>query len=63
MRYFSEIPGVGLVYANDFSADAVETIRKTVALNALDPKRVVASHSDARYIVSLSFFLVYLYPR
>ena len=46
-----ELQGVESVTANDYSADAVESIRRNVVENGLDPTTtVLPSHSDAKFV-------------
>ena len=46
IRYAKEIPGVREVVANDFSARAVENIKRNIKHNGVED-RVTSSHADA----------------
>ena len=47
IRYAQEIPNVLKIVANDLLPAAVETIRRNILFNGIDPKLVVASQGDA----------------
>lgn len=48
VRYFREVPRIAAVVANDLDPAAVETIRRNVRHNRLDPDHhVLPSHADA----------------
>ncbi|KAJ1921184.1 RNA methyltransferase tRNA(m5U54)methyltransferase [Mycoemilia scoparia] len=47
IRYAKEIDGVKKIIANDLADDAVESIRRNVHYNELDPNLVVANKGDA----------------
>jgi tRNA (guanine26-N2/guanine27-N2)-dimethyltransferase len=52
VRYFKEIDGVQRIVANDYSEDAVDTIRHNVVFNGLDPAtQVVPNQDDATMIM------------
>jgi len=52
VRYWNEIEGVDRIIANDFSADAVATIRKNITHNGIDmEKQVIPSHADAQLLM------------
>jgi tRNA(guanine-26,N2-N2) methyltransferase len=47
IRYAKELEHLSLVLANDIEAPAVESIRRNVAFNGLDPSLVQVRHADA----------------
>lgn len=51
IRYFKEIDGVSHVLANDLVPTAVETIRRNVLANGLDPRVVVPNCGDANDVM------------
>lgn len=54
-RYFKEIPNVSRIIANDLDPTAVESIRRTVQLNGLDPDtQVTPNQGDAAVVMTLA---------
>ena len=54
VRYFKELPGQNQIIANDFSADAVESIRRNVEYNGLSTStEVIPSHADAGWVICM----------
>ena len=55
VRYAREIEGLGAVVANDFSAEAVEAIKRNVEFNGLDPEaQVRPNRGDANLVMHTS---------
>ena len=53
IRYAKELDGLALVLANDYEAAAVESIRRNVEFNGLDPSLVQARQADAALTMML----------